>query len=245
LEYIGLGPHTDFFIGSSTSYGSTANYLTTNYIMTTGEEIHLDIPDEAEFYTTFLDPKNMDHAVEITFAALIQVLLSLRDVFNENLKNYGITTDNRFSFIDHLPGVNGPFDFYDPKNAGEYSPRDHLNKLMKDKKGKSNLLDLKSLYENEGENFDEELNRKVNDRLFRGIPEKGFLSLESAINKANEDITSILEKNEDFTENINFDIKINEVLVSLIGDNEFKNKKLRNYERKEILLLELINYSYK
>ena len=50
---------------------------------------------------------------------------------------------------------------------------------------------------------------------------------------------SILDKNEDFTENINFDIKINEVMVSLIGDNEFKNKKLRNYERKEILLLEI------
>ena len=38
LEYIGLGPHTEFFIGSSTAYGSTSNYLRTNFIMTIGEE---------------------------------------------------------------------------------------------------------------------------------------------------------------------------------------------------------------
>ena len=33
LEYIGLGPHTEFFIQSSISSGSTTNYLRTNFIL--------------------------------------------------------------------------------------------------------------------------------------------------------------------------------------------------------------------
>jgi len=40
----------------------------------------------------------------------------------------------------------------------------------------------------------EELNRRVNERLFKGIQEKGYLSLESAINKADEDLRSILSE---------------------------------------------------
>ena len=52
---------------------------------------------------------------------------------------------------------------------------------------------------------------------------------------------NVLEENEDSTENFYFCAKLNEVLVSMIGDNEFKNKKLRNYERNEILLLEMNN----
>ena len=52
---------------------------------------------------------------------------------------------------------------------------------------------------------------------------------------------NILEQNLNFSinKNYNFSIKINEVLVSLIGDNEPKSKNLRNYERKEILLLDM------
>ena len=52
---------------------------------------------------------------------------------------------------------------------------------------------------------------------------------------------NILEQNLNFSLNksYNFSIKINEVLVSLIGDNEPKSKNLRNYERKEILLLDM------
>ena len=50
--------------------------------------------------------------------------------------------------------------------------------------------------------------------------------------------TNILEENMNFSLNTtyNFTIKINEVLVSLIGDNEPKSKNLRNYQREEILL---------
>jgi hypothetical protein len=230
LEYIGLGPHSDFFIGSSTSYGSTANYLTTNYIMTTGEEIHLDTPDEAEFYKTFLDPKNMDHAVEITFASLIRVLLSLSDVFGENLRNYGITTD-RFLFVDQLPGVNGPFDFYDQQILDSYSPRTHLKQSFGKNKGLSNLFDLKSIYEKEGENFDKELNRRVNDRLFKGNQEKGFLPLESAIKKANEDVIKLINDNGIYF--INGAIgRLQQYLVEkLIGKNLTNYKKSNYYKR--------------
>ena len=146
----------------------------------------------------------MNNAVEITFAALIRILLSLRDVFSENLRNYGITNDNRFLFIDHLPGVNGPFDFYSKENVEIYSPRKHLQTLFKDKKGLSNLYNLKSIYDSqfnnqeEKEKFDEELNIRVNKRLCEGIPEKGFLSLEDAINKANEDLKSILSEKDNY-----------------------------------------------
>jgi hypothetical protein len=40
---------------------------------------------------------------------------------------------------------------------------------------------------------------------------------------------------------MNFCIKLNieKILISLIGDNEFKDKKLRNYERHELLLMQL------
>ena len=51
----------------------------------------------------------------------------------------------------------------------------------------------------------------------------------------------ILEKKEDSTENLYFCVKLNELLLSMIGDNEFKSKKLRNYERNEILLLDMNN----
>ena len=96
----------------------------------------------------------------------------------------GITNDNRFLFIDHLPGFNGPFNSYHSNIAEAYSPRKHLQALFRDKKGKSRLFNLKSRYDSqfdndeEREKFDEELNRRVNDRLFKGIPEKGFYSLE-------------------------------------------------------------------
>ena len=52
---------------------------------------------------------------------------------------------------------------------------------------------------------------------------------------------NVLEENFNFSinKNYNFAIKINEILVSLIGDNEPKSKNLRNYERKEILLLDI------
>ena len=50
---------------------------------------------------------------------------------------------------------------------------------------------------------------------------------------------NIIEENKDLLEKYYFSSKFNEVLVSIIGDNEFKNKKLRNYERKEIVLLEM------
>ena len=52
---------------------------------------------------------------------------------------------------------------------------------------------------------------------------------------------NILEENLNFSlnKNYNISIKINEILVSLIGDNEPKSKNLRNYERKEILLLDM------
>ena len=43
--------------------------------------------------------------------------------------------------------------------------------------------------------------------------------------------------------NYNFAIKINEVLVSLIGDNEPKSKNLRNYQREEILLFDINDLS--
>ena len=52
---------------------------------------------------------------------------------------------------------------------------------------------------------------------------------------------NIIEKKENSLENYYFCTKINEVLVSMIGDNEFKNTKLRNYERNEILLVEMNN----
>ena len=51
----------------------------------------------------------------------------------------------------------------------------------------------------------------------------------------------VLNKYEDKTTYYNYSVKINEVLVSMIGDNEFKNKNLRNYKRYEILLLEMNN----
>ena len=54
----------------------------------------------------------------------------------------------------------------------------------------------------------------------------------------------ILEKYEEKINNYNFKIGINEILLSMIGDNEFKNKNLRNYERNEILLLDMINVSF-
>ena len=50
-----------------------------------------------------------------------------------------------------------------------------------------------------------------------------------------------IESNVESLENFYFCTKVNEILVSVIGDNEFKNKKLRNYVRNEILLLEMNN----
>ena len=49
---------------------------------------------------------------------------------------------------------------------------------------------------------------------------------------------NVLEENLNFSlnNNYNFVVKINEVLISLIGDNEPKSKNLRNYQREEILL---------
>jgi hypothetical protein len=54
----------------------------------------------------------------------------------------------------------------------------------------------------------------------------------------------ILEKYEEKINNYNFKIIINEIFLSMIGDNEFKNKNLRSYERNEILLLDMINVSF-
>ena len=70
-------------------------------------------------------------------------------VFIENLRNYGITNDNRFLFIDHLPGANGAFDFYSKEKIEAYSPRKHLQALYRDKEGLSNLCNLKSIYDSQ------------------------------------------------------------------------------------------------
>ena len=39
--------------------------------------------------------------------------------------------------------------------------------------------------------------------------------------------------------NIGIKLKVQNVFISIIGDNEFKNKKLRNYKRYEILLIKI------
>ena len=41
--------------------------------------------------------------------------------------------------------------------------------------------------------------------------------------------------------NLNLNIKIGNILISIIADNESKNKKLRNYKRNELLLMKLSN----
>jgi len=196
--------------------------------MTTGEEIHLDIPEEAEFYKTFLDPQNMDHAVEITFAALIQALLSLKDVFQENKGNYGITTDNRFLFIDHLPGVNGPFNDEDEDVAETYSPRTHLEFLFEANRKSSNLLNLKLRYNRQFSN--EELNRRVNERLFHGIGEK-FLSLEKAIDQAKKDLISIIREKENYFITNARERLLNYIGEKLIGKNLTHYKESTYYNR--------------
>ena len=55
---------------------------------------------------------------------------------------------------------------------------------------------------------------------------------------------NILKKYEEIINKYNFKIIINEIILSMIGDNEFKNKNLRDYERNEILLLDMINVSF-
>ena len=62
------------------------------------------------------------------------------------------------------------------------------------------MYNLKFLYDEqftdptEKKIFDQELNRRVNERLFNGIPEKKILSLESAINKAKEELDNVEKK---------------------------------------------------
>ena len=55
---------------------------------------------------------------------------------------------------------------------------------------------------------------------------------------------NIIEKNVDILEKYLFGAKINEILISIIGDNEIKNKKIRNYQRYEILLAEMNNLTF-
>ena len=55
---------------------------------------------------------------------------------------------------------------------------------------------------------------------------------------------TILNKNDFYKlnktiSNINLLLKIENIIISIIADNEFKNKKLRNYQRKELLLIKL------
>ena len=42
--------------------------------------------------------------------------------------------------------------------------------------------------------------------------------------------------------NLNLNLKIENIIISVIADNEFKNKKLRNYQRNELLLLKLSKF---
>ena len=42
--------------------------------------------------------------------------------------------------------------------------------------------------------------------------------------------------------NLNLNLKLENIIISVISDNEFKNKKLRNYQRNELLLLKLSKF---
>ena len=246
LEYIGLGPRAEFFIGSGTSYGSNVSFMKTNYIMTVGEVLHFDDvknKNEEKFYANFLNPNNIDNMVEITFASLIQSLLSLADVFEENQGNYGITDDNKFKFIDHLPGCNGLFDTKDDRVAENYSPKQHLEDLynpdprlkgilFNEDKKPSFLRNVKRKYSSvlKDKDVDKKIKQKVNERLFNGIPDRNILSLESAIEKAREDInTLIVSKEHYFIQNAKGELD-KYISDKLLGRN------LANYKRTQYYL---------
>ena len=81
--------------------------------------------------------------------------------------------------------------------------------------------------------FEEEENKKeINDLLF--IKESNAMKMKLTIlnkNSYNQIKNCIM--------NVGLNLKINKIFISLIGDNEFHDKKLRNYERHELLLIKL------
>jgi len=111
-----------------------------------------------------------------------------------------------------------------------------LQHLFEDKQGLSNLYNLKFLYDEqftdptEKEIFDKELNRRVNERLFNGIPEKKFLSLESAINKAKEELETLISEKSDYFI-IGALIRLqNYIEIKLIGKNLTHYKQSNYYK---------------
>jgi hypothetical protein len=232
LEYMNLGPETTLLIGGGSSFGGTAGLREGNYIMTKGEDLFFDgqianykmqreaIALNVEFYDYF-KKDSKESAIELSCASLIKGLLSIGDVYPNNTENYGISKkDNKFKFIDHLPGNNGEFvdkgEELNARREQEYSPRTSMQSLCADPMYKGNLSDLSESH-NKWKKF--ALAKEVNERVF------GEDRLQNAINNAKNDILSHMEKRSDyFVENAN------EYLQEYINKIQ---KNIENYKQTE------------
>ena len=83
--------------------------------------------------------------------------------------------------------------------------------------------------------IEEEYKNRIDDIVF--IKESNGMKMKLRILNKN-----YFNKINDIIFNLNLKIKIENIILSVIADNEFKNKKLRNYQRNELLLLKLSKF---
>ena len=84
------------------------------------------------------------------------------------------------------------------------------------------------------EGFKNEIDNIIFIKKSNGMKMKLIIFNKSSVHKIQNNIMKL-----------NLILKINRILISVIADNEFKNKKLRNYERNELLLLNLSKFVIK
>ena len=84
------------------------------------------------------------------------------------------------------------------------------------------------------EEFQKEIDNIIFIKISNGIKMKLIIFKKSNFHKIQNNITKL-----------NLILKIDKILISIVADNEFKNKKLRNYERNELLLLNLSKFVIK
>ena len=147
------------------------------------------------------------------------------------------TFNNAKIIVDNL--TNSEFNFYQKNYKA-------LNQLIPPNKKEilniydQNLMKFTMEFDNRNKSFDfefipseiQEIQIELDNNIVMWIESNGIKMKIIFLYK------NILEENLNFSlsTNYNFTIKVDEVLISLIGDNEHKSKKLRNYQREEILL---------
>ena len=157
---------------------------------------------------------------------IIETNLDNAKIIIENLSNNNFTV-NQEGFEKYLQFISKN----DKQILKIYSQNINNFIVRNNENNKPYKFSFNSLKEEE---FQKEFDNIIFIKISNGMKMKLIIFNKSNFHKIKNNITKL-----------NLTLKIDKILISIVADNEFKNKKLRNYERNELLLLNLSKFVIK